>query len=131
MLKRASVVEMNILLVYPNIPISTKEIYSSEKLILTEPPNIHNMHIQLGAAQISELMFNGLESAVIALYPEIGVVKQALIEAGAMAAILSGSGSSVFGVFSGEEKASKAQREIRSRFSSYNVWMLKTPVTGS
>jgi 4-diphosphocytidyl-2-C-methyl-D-erythritol kinase len=128
LLKEASLEELNLLVIYPNFPISTKEIYSSEKLVLTDSSNILNMHIQLGAAEISEIMFNSLESAVLPFYPKIGELKAALLDVGAFSAILSGSGSSVFGVFRDEKSAFSALRKIKERFASYRIWKVKTPV---
>jgi len=44
-------------------------------------------------------MINDLEPPVTRRHPEIGVIKSALKEAGAVAAVMSGSGSAVFGIF--------------------------------
>jgi 4-diphosphocytidyl-2-C-methyl-D-erythritol kinase len=129
-LRAALVDDLDIVVVYPNFPISTKEIYSSEKLMLTDASNLLNMHIQLRDADISKLMFNGLESAVIALYPEIGALKRALLETGALSAMLTGSGSAVFGLFKDEICALNALGAIKERFPSYRAWKVKTPVKG-
>jgi 4-diphosphocytidyl-2-C-methyl-D-erythritol kinase len=42
---------------------------------------------------------NDLETVTLALYPELTVVKRRLIELGALGSLMSGSGSSVFGLF--------------------------------
>ena len=54
------------------------------------------------------LLFNALEEPAIELVPEIGRVKQRLLEAGAKAACMSGSGSAVFGVFPDKAAAQAA-----------------------
>ena len=44
-------------------------------------------------------LINSMEEAVFTLHPAIGRIKRALLEAGARYASMSGSGSSVFGLF--------------------------------
>lgn len=55
---------------------------------------------------------NDLELVVGARFPEVNKAKQALIDAGSLGAMMSGSGSSVFGVFPDDESASEAQKTI-------------------
>ncbi len=52
-------------------------------------------------------MKNDFEESVFALYPEIGEVKRALLDAGAVYASMSGSGSAVFGLFDDENAAER------------------------
>ncbi len=59
--------------------------------------------------------YNNLEQAVFPGFPEIAAIKEALIRAGARAALMSGSGSSVFGLFENEESARKAVEELSFR----------------
>jgi len=58
------------------------------------------------------LVENDLESCVGARHPEIEALKQSLLDAGAFAAAMSGSGSSVFGLFSGSARAQAALRAV-------------------
>ena len=60
---------------------------------------------------LGPLLFNDLESVVFDRHPEIGAAKQALLEAGALGAVMSGSGSSVVGLARDEEHA----REVAAR----------------
>jgi 4-diphosphocytidyl-2-C-methyl-D-erythritol kinase len=55
-------------------------------------------------------MVNDLEPPVLRRHPEIGSIKTALKEAGAVAAAMSGSGSAVFGLFRTRPSAARAQR---------------------
>ena len=57
---------------------------------------------------LSKQMQNVLEPAAIELVPEIGALKQNLLDAGAIAAQMTGSGSAVFGLFETEEAAQSA-----------------------
>jgi 4-diphosphocytidyl-2-C-methyl-D-erythritol kinase len=57
-------------------------------------------------------MINDLEPPVMRRHQEIGALKSALREAGAMAAAMSGSGSAVFGLFRGHAAAEKALKPL-------------------
>ena len=57
---------------------------------------------------LAPLLKNVLEPAAIELVPQIGELKQKLLDAGAIAAQMTGSGSAVFGLFETEEAAKAA-----------------------
>ncbi len=57
-------------------------------------------------------MFNIFESAVIPCRPAVQAIKDTLTEQGAEFAMMSGSGPSVFGIFSSKEKASAAREAL-------------------
>jgi 4-diphosphocytidyl-2-C-methyl-D-erythritol kinase len=57
-------------------------------------------------------MINDLEPPVLRRHPEIGAIKVALKEAGAVAAAMSGSGSAVFGLFRTRPAAARAIRPL-------------------
>jgi len=52
----------------------------------------------LAGAPLEEALSNDFEAAVLPAYPEVAALHQALLEAGAVRALLCGSGSSVFGL---------------------------------
>jgi 4-diphosphocytidyl-2-C-methyl-D-erythritol kinase len=57
-------------------------------------------------------MINDLEPPVVRRHPEIGAVRSALREAGALAAAMSGSGSAVFGLFRSRAAAVKTLKPL-------------------
>jgi 4-diphosphocytidyl-2-C-methyl-D-erythritol kinase len=57
------------------------------------------------AEALGPLLFNDLETPVAARHPEIGEAKRRLVEAGALGAVMSGSGSSVIGLARDEAHA--------------------------
>ena len=59
---------------------------------------------------LAALVENDLEAPVVARHPEVGELKRRLLDAGAVAAAMSGSGSSVFGLFASEGRALAALR---------------------
>jgi 4-diphosphocytidyl-2C-methyl-D-erythritol kinase len=66
---------------------------------------------------LGRLLFNDLEASVFARHPEVGASKDRLLEAGALGAVMSGSGSSVVGLARDEAHA----REIASAIPSARV----------
>ena len=62
---------------------------------------------------LEKLLVNDLEQVAIRRYPEIGRVKTKLSLAGAVAVLMSGSGSSAFGVFRSKRLAERAYRRMR------------------
>lgn len=84
-------------LVKPDIAVSTPEAYS---LVTPAFPEIGVKEvIQMPVSEWRELLVNDFEQSVFARYPEIQRIKEALYDAGAVYAAMSGSGSSVFGLF--------------------------------
>jgi 4-diphosphocytidyl-2-C-methyl-D-erythritol kinase len=61
----------------------------------------------------SDSLRNDFESVIFDIEPEIRRAKEALLQAGAEAALLAGSGSSVFGIFAGEKEQQRAREVIQ------------------
>ncbi len=68
---------------------------------------------------------NDFEEAIFAEYPIIGGIKQYLYEAGALFALMSGSGSSVFGLFKTDTEASAVVNAITTRFEGSTAHVCK------
>ena len=62
---------------------------------------------------ISRLLWNDLEEVVSKEYPQIDAMKKMLCSAGALGALMTGSGSTVFGIFSEEGGALEALNKIK------------------
>ena len=58
---------------------------------------------------------NDFEAALLPLYPMLGEIKQALVDAGATLALLSGSGSTMYGLFELDRTTSRAAKRVRER----------------
>ena len=103
--------ELWFLLIFPNFSISTSvaySTYSKYNLLTKRKKNIRLQNSIRTFDSVIPLLLNDFESVVIPLYPEIKTIKDNLITAGAAGSLLSGSGSSVFGVFSNKEDIEKA-----------------------
>lgn len=96
-------------IIYPNVSISTRRVYEDVKIVLTKKQNDIKLVAKFNSAQeVSSILENDLEKIGILLCPAIQTIKERLIDAGARGALMSGSGSSVFGIFDNEEAAKKA-----------------------
>ena len=83
--------------VRPAIPVSTKEAFS---LITPQHPAVNCRDIVMQPVETwRNNLTNDFEKSVFALHPEIGAIKQQLYDMGATYAAMSGSGSSLFGLF--------------------------------
>lgn len=88
------------LLVKPDIIVSTKEAYAM--IIPREPDLALKEIVQKSPEEWRELLKNDFETPVFKKFPEICTIKQQLYEMGAVYASMSGSGSSLFGLFEQE-----------------------------
>ena len=83
--------------VRPDIPVSTKEAFS---LIVPQHPARNCRDIVMQPVETwRDRLTNDFERSVFAIHPELGKVKEQLYEQGAVYAAMSGSGSSLFGLF--------------------------------
>jgi len=91
-----------IAVVRPDIPVSTKEAFSLIKPV-KPARNCRDIVMQPVETWRNELT-NDFEQSVFTLHPEIGAIKERLYDLGAVYAAMTGSGSSVFGLFREEIK---------------------------
>lgn len=100
----------------PDINVSTKFVYEHLQLdTLKKHPDIDGMRkaIENGDLQgICDRMENVLETVTVQEYPVITQIKELLIQNGAENALMSGSGPTVFAVFTDKDKAEKAKEKL-------------------
>jgi 4-diphosphocytidyl-2-C-methyl-D-erythritol kinase len=103
-----------LVILYPGIPVSTKSVYANLPLKLTKPTaNTSMTRLLRSPNQLGRLLVNDLELVTIARCPQVGALKQKLIDEGASFALMAGSGSAVFGVFASAAEAREAFRRLR------------------
>lgn len=88
---------MYIVLVKPNISISTKEAYS--KVNPHHPSQSLTELIKYPIEEWKNIIVNDFESSIFIAHPEIAAIKDKLYDMGAIYASMSGSGSAVYGIF--------------------------------
>jgi 4-diphosphocytidyl-2-C-methyl-D-erythritol kinase len=102
------------LLLYPEISVSTAEIYQNLNLTLTkDEKKPTSTHLKLNRFDPAHHLTNDLETVTANTYPEIGMLKEKLLTNGAIGALMSGSGPTVFGLFSDMDTARSAKRALR------------------
>jgi 4-diphosphocytidyl-2-C-methyl-D-erythritol kinase len=108
-----------LVVIFPGARISTAAAYASLSFGLT--PKLPDHRIQgfcgrlQGPLACMTGFFNDFETSILPAHPAIKEAKAFLIDRGAKAALLSGSGSSVFGFFLDEESALAATRDVRRK----------------
>jgi 4-diphosphocytidyl-2-C-methyl-D-erythritol kinase len=112
----AEAVAEYLLIVKPEAKVATAEAYKAlNSPALTKVDSAFILSISRADEQFTDshptALHNDFEPVVFQLKPEIGRVKDALLRAGALSALLAGSGSSVFGVF---DKAQAQGRAIEA-----------------
>jgi 4-diphosphocytidyl-2-C-methyl-D-erythritol kinase len=108
-----------VLIVYPGICISTKAVFQSLNLRLTScEKRPKNFAFRKRFIDSAPLLCNDLEHIVAGRYPEIDTAKKALLDHGAAGALMSGSGSAVFGLF----QTLPAARRARQAISALGLW---------
>ena len=100
----------------PDINVSTKFVYENLRANeLESHPDIDGMIEGLKDGDlkaITDRLANVLETVTVPAYPIIDKIKQYMLDAGAKGALMSGSGPTVFGIFTEEEKAKQAAQNI-------------------
>ena len=69
-------------------------------------------------------MGNVLEQVTVDDYPIIDEIKKVMIQAGALNAMMSGSGPTVFGIFEEKKTAKEAQRKMRSSGLTKQIYLV-------
>jgi len=118
-----------IIIINPGFEIPTKWAYNNLdlRLIKREKNNTKAMleTLKEGEARgIAKNLFNSFEELIIRKYPEIGKIKDRLIEEGALGALMSGSGPTVFGIAQNKEQALKIFKKLKSEYNS--IWVVHT-----
>lgn len=111
----------------PDIDVSTKFVYENLHAdTLAFHPDIDGMEAAIrngSLSGITERMGNVLETVTVREYPVIDGIKELMKAAGAENALMSGSGPTVFGIFTEEETARKAAEQIKERGMAGQVFV--------
>lgn len=116
-----------VLIAKPQISVSTKFVYENLKLDEnTVHPDIDALIQDIKAKDLHEVcnhMGNVLETVTIPNYPIIDEIKKKMMCNGAIGAMMSGSGPTVFGLFEDEETAKKAYKEMKKSELAKQVYL--------
>ena len=111
---------ISVVVVKPEVSISTPLMYKKldEREILKRPDTKGMIKVleKGNTEKIAELLYNVMEEAAIEEHPIISEIKESLIKKGAINAIMTGSGSAVFGIFKTTEEADKCAKDLSGVF---------------
>jgi 4-diphosphocytidyl-2-C-methyl-D-erythritol kinase len=110
-LKKIELPSLWYVLLYPNFEVSTKWAYQS--FVLTK----NRFHLKLRtfprtSKGIFRILRNDLEEVVSKKYPQIDIMKKLLSSYGALGVLMTGSGPTVYGIFTEERDALQAYEKI-------------------
>lgn len=116
-----------LLVAKPDINVSTKFVYEHlDAAGVEHHPDIDGMitAIEQGnLAGVVERLENVLETVTVPAYPIIDTIKSKMLEMGAEGSLMSGSGPTVFGIFTDKEKAEAAYEYIKSEGLAKQVFV--------
>ncbi len=125
----AAMPDCHILVAKPPISVSTKYVYEHLKLDSVEHhPDIDGMVAALEAGSlkgVADRMENVLETVTIPEHPEIEQIKEVMCSEGALNAMMSGSGPTVFGIFEDKKQGLKARDILRNGTLAKQVYLVK------
>jgi 4-diphosphocytidyl-2-C-methyl-D-erythritol kinase len=102
-------------LINPGFPISTAWAYGQVKFPLTENKKTINILRLKKTGEISDQnrLKNDLEPFVLPYFPLLGKIKEALSDSGCLQALMTGSGSTVFGIWTDKHQAVRAFKQLK------------------
>ena len=110
-----------VVVVYPGFAISTRKAYARYDTTVSGPAQVDaaTLLAALRSGSIEELggaLFNTFEQVLASAYPELGKIKAQLVELGCAGALLSGSGSAVYGLVREREVGEAIVKRLRSQY---------------
>lgn len=121
--------ECYVLVAKPDISVSTAYVYTN--LVLddtTVHPDIDRVRRAIESGDIREAagcMGNLLESVTQKEYPVIADIKRVMKDGGALGALMSGSGPTVFGLFDDYDTADKCRRAVEQSSKAKDIYLVK------
>lgn len=116
-----------VLIAKPGISVSTKTVYEKfDALQDVDHPDIDRLMLGLEQGDLEKVassMGNVLEGVTIGLYPVIEKIKQVMKQEGALNAMMSGSGPTVFGIFEERKTAKRAYNMIKEKKLARQIYV--------
>ncbi len=111
-------------LLHSDVSVSTTRVYSSPKLTRRQDkpfagrtPTFRKTLRALESGHLEQVVFNRMEGPVFANHPHLANVKRRLLDSGCLAAAMSGSGATLFGVCTSRKHATR----IADSFTDYKT----------
>jgi 4-diphosphocytidyl-2-C-methyl-D-erythritol kinase len=119
--------KINLVLIKPRFELSTKMVYENLNLRLTKGKNNYSIPRFLELGDMIRELHNDLESVSLKMHPDLADLKKMLLKHGALGALMSGSGPTVFGVFRSGKEAEKVLEIIEKEVpDQYQLFLAKS-----
>jgi 4-diphosphocytidyl-2-C-methyl-D-erythritol kinase len=120
-----------VVVAFAGAPLSTAEVYRTHSLTpassLTTTRGNSSIPLSISERTLpGDLLVNDLETAAMAIDPGVRTLKQRLRQLGAVWALMTGSGSAVFGIWSRQEEARSAVRRLEEE----GIWARMVEILG-
>ena len=118
-----------VLIAKPGISVSTRAVYENlhaNDLRPEQHPDVDAVISDIRGRDLAGLsahMGNVLEEVTVPAHPVIDRIKKCMMQEGALGAMMSGSGPTVFGIFDTQGKARKAYRAVRAAQLARQVYL--------
>ena len=113
-------IEKPILIVNPGIHISTKWAFG---LIKPHKPEVSLKSLinyrEISIDDLKQIAVNDFEEVVFAVHPEIKNIKEVMLQSGAILSMMTGTGSTVFGIFKNKKAAEEAALEFPNQYFKF------------
>jgi 4-diphosphocytidyl-2-C-methyl-D-erythritol kinase len=117
---------LHYILVNPGLAVSTAWVY--QNLRLTSPVDVAKLReFPRTAEGLVRLLHNDLEHVTVSRYPLIDEIKKTLLGYGALGALMSGSGATVFGLFTEQSQAKLVAADLTRKFGWWAVAVSPLP----
>lgn len=104
-----------IVVAFPGISLSTADVYRAYDASLTTTADLSSGSFPAGdQGSLNGILINDLEAAAMRIFPRLRLLKNRMLELGACGALMTGSGSAVFGIWKDERAALTAAATLRS-----------------
>ena len=118
-----------VLLLNHGFNVSTAETYQNLNFGLTnDKKKLTSNSLKLTGFDPAHHLSNDLERVTVAKYPEIGLAKEKFLNLGAIGALMSGSGPTVFGLFDNTETAKSARQHLMMEMDKDTQLFLVDPI---
>ena len=119
----------HIVIAKPGISVSTKTVFGKLHVDeIRQHPDIDGIVEAIKAGDlkmIANRLGNTLEEVTVKDYPVIAQIKETMLAQGALGALMSGSGPTVFGIFDDEKKAKNAYTVLKAGTQARQVFLTK------
>ena len=116
-----------LLVIKPDFNISTAEAYGAldREEVLYHPDADEAVRLfKAGDAKgVCNIAGNSFEKPIFKLYPRIEILKQSLLNNGAITSVMTGSGSAVFAFFENEADMKKVACGIKEEFKNFDIYL--------